>query len=146
MHTNKRLKQRGLRVLPEKEHPVSIDINGENFLDIVRAIDISERGLGIRVPHEFKDCHIDKLVSLIVELPHPVNQHFTVQGKIRHKTDKVFGVTFIGLHGTERKKLQKYIAYRIKDEPLIVNLKFKLRAILDNLRDIFYHDQSYGPA
>lgn len=146
MPSNKRLQQRGLRVLPENEHPVHIDINGENFLDIVRAIDISERGLGIRVPHEFKGCHIDKLVSLIVELPHPIHQHFTAQGKIRHKTDKVFGVTFIGLHGAERKKLQQYIAYRIKDEPWLVNLKFKIRAGLNNLRDIFYRDQSYGQA
>ena len=53
-----------LRVSPDKEHAVSIDINGEGFIDVLNAEDISLGGISVRVPHGFKHCDLHQAQAL----------------------------------------------------------------------------------
>lgn len=114
------------RMTPEKQHPIRVDINGENFLDILYAHDISEGGLGIFVHHAFKDCEIDKAVSLVVRLPHPTVTDFSVNGKIKHVSAQKFGIEFLDTDRTVRNKIRSYLGFRLKNEPWLTRIKFRL--------------------
>ena len=122
-------RRKHIRVLPEHNYPISVDINGENFIEVLKAIDISEGGLGISVPSELKGCYTDMPVTLVISLPQPVEYLFSVLGKIKHVANKRFGVIFLNLDKTSLKKIRQYIAYRIKSESWIMRLKYKLRLI-----------------
>lgn len=118
-----------IRVLPEHNHPISVDINGENFIEVLEAIDISEGGVGISVPYRFKGCYIDMPVTLVISLPQPVEYSFSVFGKIKHIANKKFGVVFLNIDKISLMKIRKYIAYRIRNESWIMRLKYKFRLI-----------------
>ena len=94
--------------------PVRIDINGEDFIDVVSAVDISEGGMALNVPHRFKGCNLDVLVSMIVQLPAPVSAHFTVMGRIMHISNDAFGVAFVGLSEAARNHIRRYIKSRLE--------------------------------
>jgi len=98
-------------VVPEKDHPVRIDINGENFIDILMAKNISIGGVGIHVPYRFEGCEINKIVSLMVQLPEPYNYSFSVPGKIVHVTGNVFGGIFLDLKIPDKKLLKDFIKH-----------------------------------
>lgn len=123
-------RRKHIRILPEHNYPISVDINGENFIEVLKAIDISEGGLGISVPSELKGCYTDMPVTLVISLPQPVEYLFSVLGKIKHVANKKFGVIFLNLDKTSLMKIRQYIAYRIKSESWIMYLKYKLRLIL----------------
>lgn len=122
-------RRKHIRVLPERNHPISVDINGENFIEVLKAIDISEGGVGISVPSELKGCYTDMPVTLVISLPQPEEYLFSVLGKIKHVANKKFGVIFLNLDKTSLMKIRQYIAYRIKSESWIMYLKYKLRLI-----------------
>ncbi len=122
-------KRRYPRIRPGKDLPIRVDINGENFMDILFANDICESGVGIFVPHEFRGCSLEKAVSLVVALPLPVKGYVTLPGKICHISDKIFGVTFEGPPRKERRLIQDYISCKIKDEPWITILKYRLGVV-----------------
>lgn len=115
-------KRRYPRVSPEKGRPIRVDINGVDFLEIVYADNLSEGGLAMVVPHEFKGCRIDQPVSLIVSLPEPERANISVSGTIRYisYTRQTFGVAFVNLKKEDRKKIQRYVSYRLgqEDRPL----------------------------
>jgi c-di-GMP-binding flagellar brake protein YcgR len=122
-------RRKHIRILPERNHPISVDINGENFIEVLKAIDISEGGVGISVPSELKGCYTDMPVTLVISLPQPEEYLFSVLGKIKHVANKKFGVIFLNLDKTSLMKIRQYIAYRIKSESWIMYLKYKLRLI-----------------
>jgi c-di-GMP-binding flagellar brake protein YcgR len=122
-------RRKHIRILPERNHPISVDINGENFIEVLKAIDISEGGVGISVPSELKGCYTDMPVTLVISLPQPEEYLFSVLGKIKHVANKKFGVIFLNLDKTSLMKIRRYIAYRIKSESWILRLKYKLRLI-----------------
>jgi len=122
-------RRKHIRVLPEHNYPISVDINGENFIEVLKAIDISEGGVGISVPSELKGCYTDMPVTLVISLPQPEEYLFSVLGKIKHVANKKFGVIFLNLDKTSLMKIRQYIAYRIKSESWIMYLKYKLRLI-----------------
>jgi len=109
-----RKKRRFPRVSPEKGRPIRIDINGVDFLEILYADNLSEGGLAIVVPHEFKGCKIDQPVSLIVSLPEPERANISVTGLIRYisYTRKIFGVAFVDLRKEDRQKIRRYVSHR----------------------------------
>ena len=80
------------RVIPEKGHPVLVDISGDGFIDILPALDISLGGIGIQVPHNFDGCNTETLVDCLVTLPRPVNYTIRAQGKIIHIRQNLFGL------------------------------------------------------
>ena len=108
-------KRRYPRVSPEKGRPIRVDINGVDFLEILHADNLSEGGLAIVVPHEFKGCKIDQPVSLIVSLPEPVRTNISVSGNIRYisYTRQIFGVAFVDLRKEDRQKIRRYVEYRM---------------------------------
>ncbi|ETR70460.1 MAG: hypothetical protein OMM_08794 [Candidatus Magnetoglobus multicellularis str. Araruama] len=110
-------KRRHIRVQPDKKRPVEININGQNFLRILYANDISEGGIGIIVPEKFKGCKINNNVSLVITLPHPYKKIFLVTGRIIHVMNEKFGVEFLDLTKENRKILKKYINRRRTDNP-----------------------------
>ena len=75
-------RRRYFRAVPEEGHPIHLDINGENFIEILTAVSISQKGIGIRVPHGFKGCKINKQVELVLSLPNPINQSIQIFGNI----------------------------------------------------------------
>jgi len=107
-------KRRYPRVSPEKGRPIRVDINGVDFLEILHADNLSEGGLSMVVPHEFKGCRIDQPVSLIISLPEPMESNVTVSGTIRYisYTRQIFGVAFGNLKKEDREKIRSYVEYR----------------------------------
>ena len=114
------------RIQPEIDKPVLIDINGDNFVDVLHATDISEGGIGITVPHEFIGCKIDKPVSMIITLPFPISRSVTIEGRINHITGRRFGVEYSSVESEKRKIIRQYISYRLRDRSFFTRLKFML--------------------
>ena len=91
--------------------PIRVDIMGHGFLDVLNARDISVGGLGIRVPHDFAECDINREVQLIVTLGRA--RPFMTKGAIRHysKTanDHVFGIEFTSLLPEQLEAIEAYM-------------------------------------
>ncbi len=107
-------KRRFFRIRPDVDAPVKVDINGDGFIEIVKAIDISEGGIRISVPHRFAGCHVDQPVSFIISLPQPLNQHITLEGRIKHVRNDSFGVRFTHVDDRARATLRSYIGHWLK--------------------------------
>ena len=106
-----RTRRKNTRLRPEEGHAIRIDINGENFLDVVYALDISVAGARIAVPHRFEGCRLDKMVNLVINLPDPVNSSFVTLGSIRHLSGRAFGVKFVGLENADYRLLRDYVGH-----------------------------------
>ncbi len=120
----------GIRIVPPANEPIQININGENFIDILQANDISLGGIGITVSHGFKNCNLNAMVSFIIELPIDEKKSIVkVQGIITHVSGNRFGVAFKNLPEMSRFTIKKYIASRIKEESLIEWVRFKVGLI-----------------
>ena len=115
-----------LRVRPDIDHPVFIDINGDNFVDIFRATDISGGGIGIIVPHNFEGCKIEQPVSMIITLPYPVSHSVTIDGSINHIIGEKFGIEYLRVDSEKIKMIRHYILHQLKDAPFITKLKYRL--------------------
>lgn len=98
-----------VRVAPDRRAPVRVDINGNDFIEVTNAVDISEGGVRISVKHHFAGCHVDLPASVVIYLPAPVARHFTARGRIRHVLGDSFGVQFIGLNPAHRALLREYV-------------------------------------
>jgi c-di-GMP-binding flagellar brake protein YcgR len=103
-----------IRVAPEPNAPVRVDINGADFIETIKAVDISENGIGITVPHGFHGCHVDQPASFVIHLPQPINKFFRVDGMIRHVRNQSFGVRFTNLSDKSRTLIRSYIALGVK--------------------------------
>lgn len=105
------------RVEPEHGQPIRVDFNGDDFIDVLEATDISCGGLGVTVPHGFDGCNLDSLVSLIIQLPDPVNECVSVKGQVIHLNEARFGVAFVTMNPSAQEKIQEYIDYRLGVRP-----------------------------
>jgi c-di-GMP-binding flagellar brake protein YcgR len=103
-----------VRVKPERNAPIRVDINGVDFIETIQAVDISENGIGIVVPHGFQGCHVDQPASFVIHLPPPINKFFRVDGQIRHMQHHAFGVRFTNLNDKSRALIRQYIALGMK--------------------------------
>lgn len=98
-----------MRVVPDRHAPVRVHINGDGFIEVTNAVDISEGGIRISVKHRFAGCHVDLPASIIIYLPAPVARHFSARGRIRHVLGDSFGVQFIGMSPADRALVRNYI-------------------------------------
>ncbi len=103
-----------VRVEPEDGNPVRVDINGNGFIDVFNATDISQNGIGVSVPHKFANCRTDGEVSLLVSLPEPVTNSLRVNGVIRHVDSQQFGIMFTDLSMDDREKIREYVHSRLR--------------------------------
>jgi c-di-GMP-binding flagellar brake protein YcgR len=123
-------RRKNLRIQPSKTDPIRVDINGDNFIDILNAVDISLGGIGIFVSHGFKGCHINNKVSFVLELHLQKKRCFVeVAGQIKHVSGTRFGVCFENLSDSARAKIRQYIVARLREESLVQWLKYKLGII-----------------
>lgn len=97
------------RVNPGRQAPVRVHINGEGFIEVTNAVDISEGGIRISVKHRFAGCHVDLPASIIIYLPAPISKHFSARGYIRHVLGDSFGVQFAGLNSADRNLVRRYV-------------------------------------
>lgn len=100
------------RVTPDPHAPVRVHINGDDFIEVTNALDISEGGIRIKVGHRFAGCHVDLPASFIIHLPAPINQHVSVKGRIKHVLNDSFGLQFAALNQTGRELIRRYIHLR----------------------------------
>lgn len=103
-----------VRVEPEEAFPIRVDINGEGFIDVFNATDISQNGIGVLVPHKFADCKTQSEVSLIITLPKPTTQNIRVNGVIRHVDSQQFGIMFTDITPEDQEKIREYVHYRLR--------------------------------
>jgi hypothetical protein len=109
------LNRRGfIRITPEHNAPIRVDINGADFIETIRAVDISENGIGITVPHGFHGCHVDLPASFVIHLPQPINKAFRVDGMIRHVRQNSFGVNFTNMNDKSKALVRQYIGLALK--------------------------------
>jgi hypothetical protein len=119
-----------LRVVPDQSEPINININGENFIEILKANDIGVGGVGITVPHGFRRCNLNELVSFIIELPIDGKKKFIkVNGVIKHLSGDRFGVAFKNVPEMAKFTIRNYIAAKIKKESLLEWMRYKVGLI-----------------
>lgn len=121
--------RRYIRIKPLANHPVRVDINGENFIEILHVVDISEAGIGICVPYGFEGCRINEDVSFVLELPLQRHAILHVSGKITHVSGHHFGVSFVCISEEARRAIRQYIAGYLREKSLLDWIKYKLGMI-----------------
>lgn len=90
---------RAVRVRPLPSQPVEVQIIGKASLDVLRARDISESGVGVWVEHRFEGCDIKLPVELVITLPK--RKPFLAKGVIKHVTRRDEPVEYFGVEFTE---------------------------------------------
>ncbi len=107
-----------VRVRPEHDRPVEVQVMGPGFLDVFHARDVSQTGLGILVPHGFEGCDLLGDVELIVTLPGVPS--FSASGMLRHRTRhgalSFFGVQITRMAERDRRALRAYVTARHAEE------------------------------
>jgi clan AA aspartic protease (TIGR02281 family) len=105
-------KRRLKRAVPDPNHPIRVDINGESFLDIAHAADISEEGICLASPNCLDACMPDEAVTVVISLPPPVGKTFKLEGSIRHISGDRFGVVYTDISEKNRACIRSYIDSR----------------------------------
>ena len=96
-----------LRVRPTKVAPVEVQIMGRGRLDVLRARNVSETGIGVYVPHGFEGCDLDEEVGLVLSFPG--QRAFLARGIIKHRTDGGHEGHHFGLHFTKISRAHRAI-------------------------------------
>ena len=118
-----------VRVRPEPQHPIRVDVNGFDFMDIMYARDFSNGGLCVKVAHAFSRCHISLPMSLIVSIPEPVHRDMRLTGEIRHVEADIFGISFLDLSKQNRRHIRRYMLHRLRHKPWRIRLRFVLNTL-----------------
>lgn len=113
-HAGTTYQRKFLRVTPRHDAPVHVDLNGHGFIDITRALDISEAGVRIAVPHRFTGCDVTTPVNCILHFPAPLSCNLKTEGRIMHVQDDSFGVVFSGSQVQARRQIRRYIAAELR--------------------------------
>ena len=106
-----------VRVRPDPNEPIEIQLMSEGFLDIFDARDISATGIGILVPYRFEGCHLKSPVDLVITLP--AAEPFLAKARIIHRTKvarKFFGVEFVDLPSWHTAEIMRYVERRLADD------------------------------
>ena len=102
-----------IRVMPDPENPLIIDLVGEKFVDVLRVKDIGEGGLSVYIPYQFNRCVINREIELVVTLPGAWS--FKARGNIKHKEETpgdYFGISFTHIEEQDMEKVKEYIRMR----------------------------------
>jgi hypothetical protein len=100
------------RVVPSRLAPVEIQVMGSGRLDVLKARNVSQTGIGIYVSHGFAGCDPNEEVELVITLPHA--RPFLARGIIKHQTDSGseghhFGVEFTEISREHRLKIRDLV-------------------------------------
>lgn len=84
---------------------------GDDTLNILWARDISLSGLGVQVPHGFRDADLERELDLVITLPG--TRSFLARGVVRHANNvavpNYFGVELTSLRTVHRDEVRKFI-------------------------------------
>lgn len=82
---------------------------GAESLDVLRARDISQGGVGVSVSHGFEGLDLAATVQIVIKLPGV--KAFSARGVIRHADRKLglFGIEFTTLTEEGRQRLVAYV-------------------------------------
>ena len=118
-----------IRVIPDRSESVSVDINGANFIEILKVIDISEAGVGVKVSHGFTGCDLNQPVSFVLTIPQPKRILVRGSGHIKHISGDRFGIAFNKLPHIVTDQIRDYIAIHVREESLLMWAKYKMGII-----------------
>lgn len=84
---------------------------GNESLNILRARDISLSGLGVYVPHGFRESDLANELDLVITLPG--GRSFLAKGVVRHRnyvdTPNFFGVEFTSMKPVHRAEVRAFV-------------------------------------
>lgn len=84
---------------------------GAESLNILHARDISLSGLGVHLPHGFRDSDLDNELDLLITLPG--SRSFLTRGVVRHRNNvavpNFFGVEFRGLRSAHQQEIKRFL-------------------------------------
>ncbi|MCW8962547.1 MAG: PilZ domain-containing protein [Gammaproteobacteria bacterium] len=106
-------KRRTKRVIPSPDQPVHVELKGSDFIEGTTAVNVSQEGIGISVPHGFKGYNLDEVFDIIIKLPEPVSRSFSTTAKVIHHQGNNFGVQFENLETEDKEDLWAYIDHRL---------------------------------
>ncbi len=90
---------------------VEVHIMGNESLNILRARDISLSGLGVYVPHGFRESDLANELDLVITLPG--GRSFLAKGVVRHRnyvdTPNFFGVEFTSMKPVHRAEVRAFV-------------------------------------
>jgi hypothetical protein len=115
-----------IRVIPDRSESVSVDINGVNFIEILKVVDISEGGVGVKVSHGFVGCNLNQPIAFVLTIPHPKRILVRGSGHIKHISGDRFGIAFNTLPDNVAEQIRNYIALHIREESLLMWAKYKM--------------------
>ena len=99
------------RVVPDPRSPIEVQIMGNGFLEVVNAVNISTKGVGIYLRHGLDETLLGSRVEIVLVLPRcrPV----FVRGRIRHLDGhddfRYIGLEFMRLPPRVEKLLTQYV-------------------------------------
>lgn len=96
---------------------VEVHIMGNESLNILRARDISLSGLGVRVPHGFRDADLASELDLVITLPG--RRSFLARGVVRHRNSvdvpNYFGVELTSIKPAHREEIRRFLQDLVDD-------------------------------
>ncbi|HVJ16451.1 MAG TPA: PilZ domain-containing protein [Polyangiaceae bacterium] len=102
-----------LRVKPSMREPIEVQFVAAKMLDLVHAVDVSERGIALRMNVRLDAKLIGTEVDLVISLPGLPSFH--TRGAIRRfsPTDGyVVGIKFVGLTAKGLEAIRSFIEHR----------------------------------
>jgi hypothetical protein len=106
-----------VRVRPNPDQPVEVQVMGPAFLEVLHVRDVSEVGLGVFAPRGFDGCELRGAIELIVTLPGAPSFH--AAGVMRHVTLDgplpFFGVELTRVSDPARAALRAYVQKRLAE-------------------------------
>jgi hypothetical protein len=103
-----------VRVVPSSAEPVRVQLVGNDFVEMLKARDISVGGLSVFIPHALQGCNIDNEIQVVVALP--AVKPFLLRGIIRHRESGergFFGIQFTKISDRDRLRLEEYVNKRV---------------------------------
>ncbi len=107
-----------LRVKPSMRDPIEVQFVAAKLLDLVHAVDISERGIGLRMNVRLDAKLVGTEVDLVISLPGQPSFH--TRGAIHRvsPTDGyIVGIRFVGLSAKALAAIRSFIEYRSDGRP-----------------------------
>jgi hypothetical protein len=102
-----------LRVKPSMREPIEVQFVAAKVLDLVHAVDISERGVGLRMNVRIDTKLIGTEIDLVISLPGLPSFH--TRGVIRRISPNdgyVVGISFTGLNAKGLEAIRGFIEHR----------------------------------
>ncbi len=104
-----------VRVRPPMREPVEVQYVASGMLDIVHAVDISERGIALRLNLRIDPKIVGTEVDLVVTIPG--HKPFHTRGVVRRVSPSdgyILGIKFLSLPATALDSIREYIEQRIE--------------------------------